>query len=174
MSSKKIILIGLMGAGKSKVAKILSKQLKIELIDTDTWIESRENKSVKQIFQDEGEDYFRRLENEVLLELASNQKSLIIATGGGLPCFNNNMEQILKMGQSYYLKCSNDLLAIRLLQSKKERPLIKQMDAASLRNYLNELIQKREVYYNQANFTVDANQFAKDVAEEILKLQEEE
>lgn len=171
MSSKKIILIGLMGAGKSKVAKILSKQLKIELIDTDSFIEARENRSVNQIFQDKGEDYFRRLENEVLFELAANPKPLIIATGGGLPCFNDNMEHILKIGQSFYLKCSNELLAMRLLQSKKERPLLQQMDAESLLNYLNELMQKREVYYSQASFTVDANKFAKDVAEDILKLQ---
>ncbi len=169
MNIKKIILIGLMGAGKTKVAKILAKQLRIETIDTDNLIEKTENKSISQIFQERGEEYFRLLEHEILSELTSQPKPLIIATGGGLPCFNDNMNLILEMGQSFYLKASNEVLVRRLLESKNKRPLIKQMDENSLLNYLDDLILKREVFYSQANFIVDANKFSENLAQQIIK-----
>lgn len=173
MNKNKIILIGLMGAGKSKVAKILSKQLKIESIDTDSLIEKREKMGVGEIFQKKGETHFRVLENEILNELNNHPKQIIIATGGGLPCFNNNMDLILEMGQSFYLQASNEVLVNRLLQSKKERPLIKQMDEENLLSYLIELTLKREQFYNRANYIVDANKYSEHVAELILKLQVE-
>ena len=106
-----IYLIGFMGVGKSTITKQLAKQLNISFLDTDQKIKKKKKKSISNIFKINGEIYFRKLETKLLYQLNNKQ---VIACGGGLPLFNNNMEYIKKTGVSIYLKASADFLFMRL------------------------------------------------------------
>jgi len=139
-----------MGSGKSTVGKSLAKSLQLSFIDMDNYIEERNFKSIPQIFAEDGEETFRKLEQKALLEL-SHLENVVIATGGGAPCFFNNMEVIKTTGKSIYLKASTRIIAERLRQSKTERPLIAGKTDEALIAFIDESLAKREYWYLQAN-----------------------
>ena len=145
-----------MGSGKSTVGRGLAGALNLEFIDMDDYIEKRNFKSIPQIFAEDGEDTFRKLEQKALLEL-SEFENIIIATGGGAPCFFDNMEVIKKTGKSIYLNGSPRILANRLKQSKVERPLIKGKTYDELVAFIDETLIKREKWYKQADVVLDYN-----------------
>jgi len=144
-----------MGSGKSTVAKNLAKQLSFSFVDTDNEIETLFAMKITEIFKEFGENEFRKKENEILLKLLQYENQ-VIATGGGLPCFYNNMELINESGLSIYLKAEPAFLTSRLKIKKKNRPLITDLDEDDLTKYLNNLLQKRETFYNQAQIVVEA------------------
>ena len=139
-----------MGSGKSTVGKDLAKSLGLTFIDMDDYIEERNFKSIPQIFADDGEETFRLLEQKALLEL-SHFEDVVIATGGGAPCFFDNMEVIKSTGKSIYLKASPRIIADRLRHSKTERPLITGKSDEALISFIDETLAKREKWYLQAN-----------------------
>ena len=141
-----------MGVGKSTIAKQLAKQLNISFLDTDQKIEEQEKKSISNIFKINGEIYFRKLETKLLCQLNNKQ---VIACGGGLPLFNNNMEYIKKTGVSIYLKASSDFLFSRLKNEKKERPLIFKFDKQELQQFICNQLSEREKIYNKATYKIN-------------------
>lgn len=143
-----------MGSGKSTVGKGLAKALNLSFIDMDDYIEERNFKSIPQIFAEDGEATFRKLEQKALEEL-SVFNNVVIATGGGAPCFFDNIDVIKRTGKSIYLKGSPRIIADRLRHSKIERPLIKGKTEEELVAFIDETLHKREEWYNQADIVLE-------------------
>jgi len=133
----RIILIGYMGAGKTTVGKALSKELGIIFYDLDWYIESRMRKSVSQIFAERGEEGFRKIEYNMLHEVAEFE-NVIISCGGGTPCFFDNMDYLNQQGQVVYLKADPEVLYKHLLMAKVERPLLKNKTPEEARTFLQQ------------------------------------
>ena len=121
---KRIILIGYMGAGKTTVGKALSKELNIPFYDLDWYIESRRHKTVPQLFSEVGEEGFRKIEYNMLHEVAEFE-DVVISCGGGTPCFFDNIDYMNQQGDVIYLKADPEVLYKHLLMGKTERPLLK-------------------------------------------------
>ena len=119
---KKFIIVGMPGCGKSTMAKYLCSQTSLTFYDLDREIENKERKKIKEIFSDKGENYFRKVESIVLKKIIKEKENFILATGGGTPCFNDNMKIINKYGISIFLNTSIDILEERISTNKK-RPL---------------------------------------------------
>jgi shikimate kinase len=149
----RIYLIGYMGSGKSTVGKGLAHALNLQFIDLDTYIEERNFKTIPEIFASEGEDGFRKAEQKALHEV-SEFENIVIATGGGAPCFFDNMNHIKKTGTSLYLEGSPRILAERLMNSKTERPLIKGKTEEELIAFIDETLAKRNNWYKRADVTM--------------------
>jgi len=150
----RIFLIGYMGSGKTTVGQLLATQLGYSFIDMDNHIEGKLFKSVSQIFAELGEDQFRLLEKQCLHEVAEFDQ-VIISTGGGVPCFFDNMEYMNKQGVTVYLKLSSADLAERLEQSHaNKRPLLANRKGEELLHFISEELAKREPFYSQAAFSV--------------------
>lgn len=162
----RIFLIGYMGSGKSTVGKGLAKNLNLSFIDMDEYIEERNMRTIPQIFEKDGESGFRNIERKALLELADFE-NVVIGTGGGAPCFFDNMDVIKNSGKSVYLKGTPRILAERLRNSKVERPLIKGKNDSELLAFINESLDKREKWYMQADVVLE---FDHDLSDnEVLK-----
>ena len=160
----RIFLIGYMGSGKTTIGKLLADKLGYGFVDMDTHIEEKQFKSVSQIFAERGEDEFRRLEQKCLHEIADFDR-VIIATGGGAPCFFDNIEYMNAHGLTIYLKLSPTELATRLeLIGGNKRPLLANRKGEELRQFIADGLAKREDFYEKAkhslsgeiNETVDA------------------
>ena len=152
----RIILIGYMGAGKTTVGKALSKELGIIFYDLDWYIESRMRKSVSQIFAERGEEGFRKIEYNMLHEVAEFE-DVIISCGGGTPCFFDNMDYLNQQGQVVYLKADPEVLYKHLMMAKVERPLIKGKSHDELLAFIREQLEKREPFYTKARYTLDVS-----------------
>lgn len=153
---KRIILIGYMGAGKTTVGKALSKELGIIFYDLDWYIESRMRKTVSQIFAERGEEGFRKIEYNLLHEVAEFE-DVIISCGGGTPCFFDNMDYLNQQGQVVYLKADPEVLYKHLMIAKVERPLIKGKSHDELLAFIREQLEKREPFYSKARYTLDVS-----------------
>jgi shikimate kinase len=153
----RIFLIGFMGSGKSTVGKRIALRLNYSFIDMDRVIENEAGMPINRIFDEKGEDEFRRIEHELVLKI-SKMKKVVVSTGGGVPCFFNNMEIINKNGISIYLKMTPEDLLKRLKGSKFERPLIRDLSTAELADYITEKLREREPYYLKSKHVVDATE----------------
>ena len=153
---RRIILIGYMGAGKTTVGKALSKELGIIFYDLDWYIENRMRKSVSQIFAERGEEGFRKMEHNMLHEVAEFE-DVIISCGGGTPCFFDNMDYMNQQGQTVYLKATPEVLYKHLLMGKGERPLLKGKRPEELITFIREQLEKREPFYSKAKYTLDVS-----------------
>ncbi len=145
--STKIFLVGMPGAGKTTLGQQLAKSLEWPFVDLDHEIESRETKTIAQIFTEQGETAFRLMESEVLKSLSDSPKSLIIATGGGAPCFHENMELMNLSGKTLFIDPEIDVLVKRVSQ-EHQRPLFHGTD---VRKKLEELYQIRASVYGKAH-----------------------
>jgi shikimate kinase len=152
----RIYLIGYMGSGKTTVGKWLAKALNLQFIDLDQYIEEKNNQTIPEIFASEGENSFRVKEQKALQEV-SLIPNVIISTGGGAPCFFDNMEVINNTGISVYLNGTPQLLASRLLNSNTERPLIKGKSEAELIQFIHDTLEKRNSWYKQAQIVIGFN-----------------
>ena len=153
---KRIILIGYMGAGKTTVGKALSKELGIIFYDLDWYIESRMRKTVSQIFAERGEEGFRKIEYNLLHEVAEFE-DVIISCGGGTPCFFDNMDYLNQQGQVVYLKAEPEVLYKHLQMGRVERPLLKGKSKEELLKFIKEQLEKREPFYTKAHYTLDVS-----------------
>ena len=147
----RVYLIGFMGCGKTHWGKLLSEKLNLPFFDLDQKIEEHEEKKITEIFEKEGEEYFRLLEKDVLHLLSESHDSFIMATGRGTPCFYNNIDYLKKQGTVVWINCSTDCLYSRLLKMKKERPLISHIADSELKNYIIKKYSGRKIYYQQAH-----------------------
>ena len=152
----RIILIGYMGAGKTTIGKALSKELGVIFYDLDWYIESRMRKTVSQIFAERGEEGFRKIEHNMLHEVAEFE-DVIISCGGGTPCFFDNMDYMNQQGQVVYLKAEPEVLYKHLQMAKVERPLLKGKSKEELLTFIKEQLEKREPFYTKARYTLDVS-----------------
>ena len=150
----RIILIGYMGAGKTTIGKILAKDLGIPFYDLDWYIETRMRKRVKQIFDERGEEGFRIIEKNMLHEVAEFE-DVVLACGGGTPCFFDNMEYMVGQGDVVYLRGTPEVLFRHLKMGKGVRPLLLGKNDEELLEYIKENVEKREEFYMKANHIVD-------------------
>lgn len=169
---RKIILLGYMGCGKSTISKRLSISTGIPLVDLDKCIEKRMKLSINKIFKQKGEIFFRQLEREIFIELLNSPESLIIALGGGTPCYANNHELLNGENRiSIYLKASVDSLVSRLILNRSKRPIIAKKTEEELREFIAKHLFDRSFYYNQAQYKVSIDGRTKDeTAADILKI----
>jgi shikimate kinase len=150
----RIFLIGFMGSGKSTAGKRLALRLKYSFIDMDRVIEEESRMPINRIFDEKGEEEFRRMEHE-LIKRISGMEDVVVSTGGGVPCRWDNMEIINKNGISIYLKMTAEDLLNRLKGSKYERPLIRDLSTAELAEYINEKLKEREPFYLKSKYIID-------------------
>jgi shikimate kinase len=143
-----------MGAGKTTIGRLLAKKLSRSFVDVDGFIENRYHKTIAAIFEEKGEACFREIERRTLQEISALEK-VVISTGGGLPCFFNNMDLMNRTGTTIYLKETVDELVNRLNSENQKRPLIKGKSSEELREFVETNLKKREFFYNQATCTVD-------------------
>lgn len=148
-----LFLVGLSGVGKTTIGKVLAGMLEYSFVDTDAQIEQEQDNSIAAIFTSLGQDTFRRLETE-LLEKLLPLTSVVVATGGGLPCYGCNMMLMLQHGQVVYLDSPLEVLAQRLFIVKDSRPLVAKMSKLQIKTYLEEAHQQRHSYYSQAHHRV--------------------
>ena len=147
-----IYFVGYMGVGKTRIAKKLGDNLGLIVCDTDQEIEKQENTSIKEIFKQKGESYFRKIETDLLKK---NNDKLIISCGGGTAVYNNNMSIINNKGISIYLRASHNYLYEKLKNNNKNRPLISNFKNEDLEKYIKKDLFNRERFYNQAKYTVN-------------------
>ena len=154
----KIILLGYMSSGKSTVGKKLSQRLYIPFIDLDSYIEKKEKSSVKDIFKEKGEIFFRLLEHKYLKELIASNKKFVLSLGGGTPCYSNNMEYLTKNSDiiSIYLHASI-LTIVNRLKYNKNRPLITGIKENKLSDFVSKHLFERSFFYNKATYKVSVD-----------------
>ena len=145
-----------MGSGKTTIGRALSKETGMMFYDLDWYIESRMRKTVAQIFAEKGEEGFRKIEYNMLHEVAEFE-DVIISCGGGTPCFFDNMDYLNQQGDVVYLKASPETLYKHLLMGKIERPLLKGKTPEELIAYITNHLQEREPYYSKAAQTLDVS-----------------
>jgi shikimate kinase len=156
IDKQKFFLIGYMGSGKTTVGKWLSKKLNLQFIDMDMFIENRYHKSISAIFEGKGEAAFREIERKALQEILDFE-NVVISTGGGMPCFFDNMDLMNLSGITIYLKVSVNELAKRLENGKQKRPLIKDKNPEEIKDYIAANLEKREQFYNRATFIFESD-----------------
>jgi shikimate kinase len=158
-----IYLTGFMGSGKTTIGRALSEKLGIPVIDTDEMIEKKAGKTIPAIFADEGEERFRKYEQEILKQLPTND--VIITTGGGMVISKENRSWMKKHGNVIFLSCSLDIIFQRL-QSDTNRPLFSQN-----KEKMKELYEKRLPYYLEAAFTIDtSHKSVEEIVEDIVRM----
>lgn len=139
-----------MGCGKTKLGKKIAHHLEIPFIDLDQHIEDQSNQSISQLFKEIGEDRFRILEKQALLEVINGNSDFVLSVGGGTPCFFSNMDLMNKSGTTIYLKLPSDVLYGRLRAAKGNRPLIADLSDDELKNFISKKLNEREKYYSLA------------------------
>lgn len=147
----RIFLTGYMGAGKTTLGKAFARELNVPFIDLDWYIEERFHKSISELFTERGEASFRELERNMLHEVGEFE-DVIISTGGGTPCFFDNMEYMNKTGQTVLLDVHPDILFRRLRIATQQRPILQGKTDEELLAFITEALQKRASFYSQARY----------------------
>jgi shikimate kinase len=164
----KIFLIGFMGSGKTYLGKQLASKLGYLFVDVDSVIENTEGATIPQIFEKKGETYFRKIESERLQGLGKWDEA-IVSTGGGAPCFHENMEWMNAHGITVYLKTDPNILLNRLKSETENRPLLKGKTDAALLDFIKNKIVDRTPFYEKAKIIVEQNEDGDEIIFEILK-----
>ncbi len=167
----KVVLIGFMGSGKSKLGKKMARLLNLPFIDLDNFIEQKYKLSISEIFQEKGEEYFRQIESDTLKEIVHAEENFVLASGGGTPCFNDNMEFINSISTSIYLNVSEKILFGRLRANKSKRPLIANLSDDELKAFIEKKLSERNKFYSQAQHLISVDNLT---AKKIVALLYEE
>jgi shikimate kinase len=160
----RVYLIGFMGCGKTTLGKMIARELNCDFIDMDAWIEGQMGITIHEIFQEKGEFDFREMERNALHSI-SQMKSIVVSTGGGVPCFYDNLEYMNTHGVTVYLKMSVHDLVQRLNamsgfnNGNASRPLIAGKNEKELLEFVAENLEKREKWYNQAFIIAEGPDF---------------
>ena len=166
---KPVFLVGYMGSGKTTTGKKLAKNIGYFFFDLDNEIEKLAGKTIPQIFADEGEDAFRLLEHSMLVSL-SNRKNVVVSTGGGAPCYFDNMALMKKTGVTVYINMKPESLANRLLNAKVKRPVIEGISEKELPLFIASHLAKRKEFYEMALFKIKGENLE---MENLIKLVKE-
>ena len=159
-----IFLIGYMGSGKTTLGRALGRRLGLQFIDLDLYIESRYMRTISQLFAERGEDKFRSIEREMLHEVAE-MEDVVVACGGGTPCYYDNIDYMNRCGTTVFLSASEDRLFARLSINRNKRPLIKNLDDKSLRIFIRENLALRMPHYSKASHS-----FCGDRLEDVMQI----
>jgi shikimate kinase len=155
MTPKDLVFIwGMPGSGKTTLGKKLAKQLNYDWIDSDNYIENAEGKSVSEIFDKHGEEYFRELEKKSLGEFL-NLNKVLISCGGGFPVFNENNKTMLENGFCIYLKAELGLLNKRLIENNSKRPLLSGSNEGAILIKLTEIFENRKEIFETAHLQIN-------------------
>jgi shikimate kinase len=159
----KIFLIGFMGSGKTYCGKQLSLKLHIPFYDLDELIVTEIGKTINEIFAEEGEEYFRLKEKEILHTITESHETFIMACGGGAPCYFNNIEYMNESGVTVWMNTPVDILYERLLKEKENRPLLKHLSDEQLKGFIIKKFSDRKMYYEQAAIRIDDDRLSTEV-----------
>ena len=173
----RVFLLGYMGAGKTTLGKAFARAMGLTFVDLDWYIEERFHKTVRQLFTELGESGFRNLEKRMLHEVGEFE-DVVISTGGGTPCFFDNMEYMNEAGDTVFLDADIKVLFRRLKIAKQQRPLLAEKTDEELMEFIQTALQERMPHYSKAKFTFNAeylesrNQIRQSVEclKELLKL----
>lgn len=153
---KNIILLGYMGAGKTSVGKVMARKLGLNFYDLDFFIEERFRRKVADIFAERGEEGFRKIEYNMLHELAEFE-DVVIAVGGGTPCFFDNMDYMNSKGITVFMNASPEIIVRHLKISHTVRPLLQQKQGQELIDHISHHLEQRLPYYEKAQYTINVD-----------------
>ena len=165
---KKIFLIGMMGSGKTFWAEKLKKKLKIPAYDLDALVEMMQEKTIAEIFEEDGEEHFRKAEAK-MLRLFAEKKQFILSCGGGTACYDDNMNWMNKQGITIWINEPTEILSERLLREKNHRPLIKNLDDIALKDFLTKKLEERTLFYSQAAYMLNEQTLSEGAFIQILE-----
>ncbi len=163
-----VFLIGLMGSGKTYWAQRLATLLRCDWIDLDQQIEKATEMTIKEIFTTEGEAFFRAKERDTLRQFSSIH-NLIIACGGGTPCYHDNMKWMNENGITIWLQPDIDELVTRLKRGKHKRPLISHLDDGELKDFVVNKLEERKPFYSQAKHHICETNISSDTFTQIFQ-----
>ena len=146
----KYFIVGYMASGKSTFGKELAKDKGLPFLDLDECVESREGRSISEIFAKEGEEYFRKREREILHEICNETDEFVLATGGGTPCFFDNMDYMNQAGTTVFLNTSPLVIVDRLKRQRADRPLLAMYSDDELEFFVREHLESRLSFYLKA------------------------
>ncbi len=166
----KIILLGYMGSGKTTIGIQLARKLFLNFTDLDDFIEEKEQQSIKEIFKQKGEIYFRKIEHKYLKQFINENESYVLSLGGGTPCYAGNLDLILKdkKSLSFYLRGSIPTLFKRLSENKFKRPLISDLSDDQLTEYIAKHLFERSLFYDKATHKISIDN--KDIQEIVTEI----
>ncbi len=165
----RVFLIGFMASGKSSVGKKLAKKVDLPFVDLDDYIEEKYNATIRLLIYEKGMDVFREIEKNSLDELIHKYENVLISTGGGTPCYFDNMSLMNSKGKTIYLEVDIPTLVDRLMHSKKDRPLIWGKTREDLTVYAKDLLSKRQPDYEKAQLTVKGKNVKIESLVELVK-----
>lgn len=166
-----VVLLGYMGCGKSTVGQILAKNLKTNFLDLDDYIEQKQNTSISEIFNTKGELFFRTIESDAVKQLCHNSDSLVLALGGGTPCYSDTMQFLVNHPnvKTVFLNLSIKNLSDRLIHEKAKRPLISNLSNENIPEFIAKHVFERAFYYNQAEIALQTDFLDEDEIVDIIK-----
>ena len=167
----RVFLTGYMGAGKTTLGKAFARELNVPFIDLDWYIEERFHKSIRELFIERGEASFRELEQNMLHEVAEFE-DVIISTGGGTPCFFDNMEYMNEHGYTVFLDVNPDILFRRLCLATQQRPILQGKTNEELHAFIEETLAKSDSFYTLAHYRFDGDHLEsyRQIAEAVQQL----
>ena len=167
----RIFLTGYMGAGKTTLGKAFARKLNLPFVDLDWYMEERFHKTVGELFVERGEAGFRELEKNMLHEVGAFE-DVVISTGGGAPCFFDNMDFMNRNGKTVFLNVHPDVLFRRLRVAKQQRPILQGKTDEELRIFIIEALEKRAPHYGKARYRFDAGQLEsrRQIADSVQQL----
>ena len=153
----RIFLTGYMGAGKTTLGKAFARKLNLPFVDLDWYMEERFHKTVGELFVERGEAGFRELEKNMLHEVGAFE-DVVISTGGGAPCFFDNMDFMNRNGKTVFLNVHPDVLFRRLRVAKQQRPILQGKQDDELKEFIIRALEKRTPFYSQAQYVCNADE----------------
>ncbi|MBP3432122.1 MAG: shikimate kinase [Alistipes sp.] len=164
-----LYLVGYAGSGKSSLGKRLARRLRLRFVDTDKFVELSEGASVADIFHFGGEEYFRRTERNAVESLYSEGENMVVATGGGLPTWSDNMEWLNDHGFTIYLRRSAEQILSRMsAYGREKRPMFRGKSDEELLAFMQAQMAERERFYAKANISIDCTPISDDEAVEVI------
>jgi shikimate kinase len=160
-----------MASGKSFIGRKLAEKIDFDFVDLDEFIETNEEKTIKALFEEKGELYFRKVEKKYLAALLKQNEKLVIALGGGTPCYYDTMDALVNDAsiETLYLKVSIQEIIKRVTTETAKRPLIAHLKTEeALIEFISKHLFERSYFYNKANHVIDANQSADTIVENII------
>jgi shikimate kinase len=168
VAGMRIYLVGYMGSGKTKLGREVAAQLGYEFIDLDEVFEEKYHISIADFFAKYNEETFRLLEHNLLMQTVARE-NCVISTGGGTPCYFDNMDFITSNGISFYIRVSSQLLVRRLLNVRVKRPVLKDIPNDRMEDFVRNQVAEREKYYLRASFVVEGQDVSAGTIEHLIR-----